>query len=164
MLVSARLRSPEAGMLLLATLLSATGIMVYALDRGGTVYFLPDWTAGSTGPAIFGLLADNLPTFLHPLVLILVTVAVLRPWRRLLPVICAAWFIIECLFEVGQMAPFDSRIAAAVPPWFDSVPVLQITADYFTHGTYDPLDILSIGLGTVIAYPIACIFLRGELR
>jgi hypothetical protein len=78
MLVSARLRNPEAGMLLLATLLSATGIMVYSLDRGGTVDFLPDWTARSTGPAILGPLGYNLPTFLHPLILILVTAVILR--------------------------------------------------------------------------------------
>ena len=162
MLVPTRQHRPEIGMLFLATLLLATGIMVYALDRAGAVYFLPDWTAAPTGTAIFGPLGDHLPTFLHPLVFILITAAVFRPWLRLLPAICAAWFAIECLFELGQMAPFDSRIAAAVPSWFDSVPVLRITADYFTRGTYDPLDILSIGLGTVIAYPIVRTFLRGE--
>lgn len=162
MLVPARQHRPEIRMLFLATLLLATGIMVYALDRAGAVYFLPGWTAAPTGTAIFGPLGDHLPTFLHPLIFILITAAVLRPWLRLLPAICAAWFAIECLFELGQMAPFDARIAAAVPSWFDSVPVLRITADYFTRGTYDPLDILSIGLGTVIAYPIIRAFLRGE--
>ena len=79
MLVSARLRNPEAGMRLLATLPSATGITVYALDRGGTVNFLPDWTARSTGPAILGSFGDNLPTFLHPLIFIMVIAAILRP-------------------------------------------------------------------------------------
>ena len=155
MLVPTRQRGPEIKMLFLATLLLAIGIMVYALDRAGAVHFLPDWTAAPTG-------TDHLPTFLHPLVFILITAVVLRPWLRLLPAICATWFAIECLFELGQMAPFDSRIAAALPSWFDSVPVLRITADYFTRGTYDPLDILSIGLGTVIAYPIVRAFLRGE--
>lgn len=155
MLVPTRQRGPEIKMLFLATLLLATGIMVYALDRGGDVYFLPDWTAAPTGTTIFGPLGGHLPTFLHPLVFILITAAVLRPWPRLLPAICAAWFAIECLFELGQMV-------AAVPSWFDSVPMLRITADYFTRGTFDPLDILSIGLGTVIAYPIVRAFLRGE--
>lgn len=162
MLVPTRQHRPEIGMLFLATLLLATGIMVYALDRAGAVYFLSDWTTAPTGTAIFGPLGDHVPTFLHPLVFILITAAVLRPWPRLLPAICAAWFAIECLFELGQMAPFDAHIAAALPSWFDSVPVLRITADYFTRGTYDPLDILSIGLGTVIAYPIVRAFLRGE--
>jgi len=153
-LVSTEQRRPEVSLLLLATLLLASCILVYALDRGGAVYFLPDWAVGPNRPAIFGTLGDHLPTFLHPIAFILITAAVLRPWPRLLPAICAAWFVIECLFELGQMPPFDSRIAAAVPPWFDSTPILQIAADYFTRGTYDPLDVLSIGLGTVIAYPI----------
>ena len=164
MLVRARQRKPEVRALVLATLLLATGVLLYALDRGGDVYFLPGWNAGPTAPTIFGPLGDQLPTFLHPLVFILITAAILRPWPRLLPAICAAWFAIDCLFELGQMPPFDGRIAAIVPSWFDSVPVLQVTADYFTLGTYDPLDILSIGLGTVIAYPIVRILLRGEKR
>ncbi len=155
-------RRSEVSLLALALLLLTTGIMVYTIDRGGAAYFLPDWAAGHTGPAIFGPLGDYLPTFVHPLAFILITAAILRPWPRLLPAICATWFVIECLFEVAQMAPFDSRIAAAVPSWFDGVPVLRISADYFTRGTYDPLDILSIGLGTVMAYPIARIFLRGD--
>jgi len=99
---------------------------------------------------------------LHTLVFILITAAVLRPWPRLIPGICAAWFVIECLFELGQMAPFDGRIAAAVPSWFESVPVLQITADYFIRGTFDALDIVSITLGAVIAYPLVRIYLQGD--
>jgi hypothetical protein len=145
---------------MLAALLLATGIAVYALDRGGAVYFLVGWTAASAETSIFGPLGDHLPTFLHTLVFILVTAAVLRPWPRLIPEICAVWLVIECLFELGQMAPFDGRIAAAVPSWFESVPVLQITADYFIRGTFDPLDILSIGLGAVIAYPLVHMCLK----
>ena len=162
MLMPARQCRPEVGMLLLATLLLATGILVYALDRGGAVYFLHGWTAAPAKTSIFVPLGDHLPTFLHTLVFILITAAVLRPWRRLIPGICAAWLVIECLFEFGQMAPFDSRIAAAVPSWFESVPVLQITADYFIHGTYDALDIVSIVLGAVIAYPLVRIYLQGD--
>ena len=154
MLVCTEQRRPEVSLLLLATLLLASCILLYALDRGGAVYFLPDWAAEPNRPDIFGTLGAHLPTFLHPFAFILITAAVLRPWPRLLPAICVAWFVVECLFELGQMSPFDSRIAAAMPSWFDSVPILQIAADYFTRGTYDSLDVLSIGLGTVIAYPI----------
>jgi len=137
--------------------------MVYALDRGA-VEFLPHWATGHTGSGIFGSLGDHLPTFVHPLAFILITTAVLRPQPRLLPATCATWFGIECLFEVGQLAPLDGRIAAAVPAWFDSVPVLEGTADYFIRGTYDPLDLLSIGIATVVAYPMIRIIQRGDLQ
>jgi len=156
-----KLSAPEVRALLLATFFLVAGIAVYALDRGGGVWFLAGWTAGSAAPPIFGPLGNQLPTLLHPLAFILITVAVLRPWPGLLPVICFAWFAIECMFEFGQMTPFDTRIAAAMSPWFDSMPTLQITADYFTRGTFDPLDIFSIGIGTAIAYLIARRILRG---
>jgi hypothetical protein len=149
-------------MLLLATLLLATGILVYALDRGGAVYFLHGWTATPAKTPVFGSLGDHLPTFLHTLVFILITAAILRPWPRLIPGICAAWLVIESLFELGQLAPFDGRIAALVPSWFESVPVLQITADYFIRGTYDALDIVSIVLGAVVAYPLVRIYPQGD--
>ncbi len=154
--------APEVKALLLATILLLAGIVVYALDRGSGVYFLAGWSFAPAAPDFFGPLGDHLPTFLHPIIFILITAAVLRPWPRLLPAICAAWLAVDCLFELCQRAPLSGGIAAAVPPWFDSVPVLQITADYFTQGTFDPLDILSIGIGTVIAYPIARSLLQGE--
>lgn len=141
-------------MLFLAALLSAIGVAVYALDRGGSVHFLAGW---SNAPAIpvFGPLAAFLPTFLHTLVFILITAVILRPWPRTLPATCCAWFLFECLFEVGQMEPIDGYIAGAVPR-------LRVITSYFTQGTYDPLDVLSIGVGAVIAYLVARMVLRGD--
>lgn len=162
MLVPARQRRPEVGMLLLATLLLAIGVLVYVLDRGGTVYFLHTWTATLTASGVFGPLGNHLPTFLHTLAFILITAAILRPWPRQLPAICATWFVIECLFELGQIASISGQLAAAVPAWFDRLPVLETTASYFIRGTYDPLDILSIALGAVIAYPLVHLCLQGD--
>ncbi len=149
-------------MLSLAILLVATGIAVYVLDRGGAVYFLAGWTTVAAQASVFGALGNHLPTFLHTLIFILITAAVLRPWPRLLPAICATWIIIECLFEFGQMAPFDDYVAAIVPAWFEALPVLRITTDYFTRGTYDALDILSIVLGAAIAFPLVRMYFRGD--
>ena len=151
-------------MFLLAAILLATGVLVYALDRGGAVYFLSGWTEGTLSAMTLGSLGDQLPTFLHTLAFILVTVAILRPWPRLLLPICAAWFGVECLFEFGQLTPFDERIAALVPAWFDGVPVLEATRDYFIRGTFDALDVLSIALGAMFAYPLVRIFLQGDTK
>ena len=164
MLMPGNQSAPEGKALLMATFLLLAGIVVYALARGDAVYFLAGWPFGPVAPVVLGPLGNHLPTLLHPLVFILITAAILRPWPRLLPAICVTWFAVECLFELCQSAPLDSRIAAAVPPWFDSVPVLQNTADYFTRGTFDPLDILSIGIGAAIAYPVARRLLQGEER
>ena len=154
--------APEVRALLLATLFLVAGIAVYVVDRGPAVFFLAAWPFEPAAPALLGPLGDHLPTLLHPLVFILITAAVLRPWPSTLPLICAAWFTIECLFELGQMTPFDTHIAAAMSPWLDSAPTIQIAVDYFTRGTFDPLDILSIAIGTVVAYLLARSFLQGE--
>ena len=163
MLMPGKQSAPEVKALFLATLFLVAGIVVYVLDRGSSAHFLTAWSFGPAAPSILGPLGNHLPTLLHPPVFILITAAILRPWPRTLPAICAAWFTIECLFEIGQMTPFDSRIAAAMSPWLDSAPIVQITADYFTHGTFDLLDILSIAIGTVVAYRLARrVFLQGE--
>jgi hypothetical protein len=162
--VSGRKASPEIRLVLLALILLVAGALVYVFDRGGTVYFLPAWMAGHSQITVFGATADYLPTFVHTLAFILITAAILRPWPQLLPATCAGWFGVECLFEIGQMAPFDGHIAAALPAWFESFPVLDITAVYFLDGTHDPLDIVSIGLGSLVAYLLVRNIQWGEGR
>ena len=88
-------------MLFLAAILSAVGVVVYALDRGGSVHFLAGWW-DLPAVSVFGPLAGLLPTFLHTLVFIIITAAILRPWPRTLPATCCTWFLFECLFEVAR--------------------------------------------------------------
>ncbi len=142
-------------MLWIAALLLGVGVLVYALDRTGGTYFLPAWLVRNNGPSVFGAVGAHLPTFVHSFAFVLITAAVLRPWPRLLPGICVAWFVIECAFEIGQWEPLGARIAAGVPAWFDGLPVLEATGAYFSRGTFDPLDIFSIGLGVIGAYAVA---------
>ena len=154
----------EATLLFLAALLLVVGVIVYAVDRGGAAYFLNGWISSHGGVDLFGPLGNHLPTFIHSLAMILVVAAVLRPWPKLLPAIVVGWFAIECLFEVAQISPLDAHVAAVLPAWFDDVPVLEATASYFINGTYDPLDVFSIGLGAAAAYWIVRTIERGELR
>jgi len=143
---------PEVRLFWLATLFLTVGIIVYAVDRGGAAYFLPDWLATNGEISIFGAVGERLPTFVHTLAFILITVAVLRPWPKRVPAICAAWFALECMFEIGQHEALGQRIADAIPGWVDGIPMLEATPIYFASGTFDWLDILSIGLGAVTAY------------
>jgi hypothetical protein len=55
----------------------SVGTLVYALDRGGTAYFLPAWLIRDAGPAVFGALGAHLPTFIHPFAFVLITAAAL---------------------------------------------------------------------------------------
>lgn len=145
--------APEARLLLLATAFLCLGVLVYALDRGDPAYFLPQWL--SAGPVLeTGLLGDSLPAFTHTLAMILVTAAVLWPWPGSLPANCAGWMAVEWVFEVGQASPIDQGIAAALPGWFEQVPLLDAAGDYFLSGTFDLLDLLASLLGAFLAYLI----------
>ena len=148
----AQYRRGEASLLWIAAFMLFVGILVYAFDRAGTAYFLPTWLAREAGPAVFGALGAHLPTFIHPFAFVLITAVALRPWPRLLPAICVWWFALECAFEFGQWAPLGERIAALTPAWFTDLPVLEAVPAYFARGTFDPLDILSIGLGVIGGY------------
>lgn len=151
----------ESALLLLAALLLVAGVIVYAVDRGGAAYFLNGWASSQRIAGLFGPVGNHFPTFVHSMAMVLVTAVVLRPWVTLLPAIAIGWFTVECLFEIGQVSPLDARIAAALPEWFDHVPVLEASADYFMSGTYDPLDVVSIGLGVAAAYWIVRKIERG---
>jgi hypothetical protein len=135
------------------TVLSA-GVFVYLLDRpSSSVYFVPDsWSIADRETAIFGTLGRYLPTFAHTFAFILFTTAVLSPLRKAGLEICAAWVIIESLFEIAQSDVISTKIAANVPAWFSDWPLLDNVADYFVAGHFDPLDLVSIIIAGVAAY------------
>lgn len=151
----------EATLLFLAALLLVIGVIVYAVDRGGAAYFLAGWTGNRGEAELFGPIGNHLPTFVHTLAMILVFAAALRPRVDLLPAIAIGWFALESLFELCQASPLDTRIAAILPAWFESVPVLEASGYYFTNGTFDPLDLVSIGLGAAAGYWIVRSIERG---
>lgn len=151
---------------LLALAISALciGILLYAFDRQAEhVYFLPGWlSANNAHGGLFGLLGNYLPTFIHVYAFILLTVVVAAPSGiRMLP-ICLLWFGIDSLFEIGQLDSIAQWLAEHMPGWFDGIPFLENSADYFLHGTFDVLDLLSIAAGTLAACLTCLFFLKGS--
>jgi len=43
------------------------------------------------------------------------------------------------------------QIVDLVPHWFDGVPFLEASGDYFINGSFDPLDILAAPFGASVA-------------
>lgn len=132
----------------------STGALFYAFARPHShVYFLPEWLPSNHLPhGLFGGLGEHLPTFLHVYAFILLTVVVTTPsFGKLLPV-CLAWFTLDSLLETAQARPLAQWIAAHSPDWFNNIPFLGNTRNYFLSGTFDRLDLLSIALGAIAAY------------
>ena len=160
-----QLRQPATLSLIMAVVAMVLGIVVYLLDRQAeSVYFMSDWMAlGDGHGSAFGLVGQHLPTFVHVYTFILLTMALVVPGERyrqyLLPV-CLGWFLVDSLFEISQLDFIARHIANWVPDWFSNIPFLENTASYFIFGTFDVLDLVSIGLGTLAAYVTIQIILK----
>jgi hypothetical protein len=130
------------------------GVLVYVFDRQAElVYFLPGWLSLHTqAGSIFGSIGDYLPTFIHVYAFILLTVIVAVPAITKLIPVCLTWFTLDTLFEVAQIDAIARWIAMHTPSWFNGIPFLENTADYFLMGTFHVFDLASIAIGTLAAY------------
>ena len=141
----------------LAVVALSLGVFVYLLDRQPeNVYFIPQWLANAvTGDSFLGTLGNFVPTFVHVYAFILLTMAIIFPvqqFRHYLVPVCMFWFLVDSIFEIAQLDAIAKFIARNTPHWFDGIPFLENTANYFLAGTFDVLDIVSIGVGALAAY------------
>jgi hypothetical protein len=132
------LQSIEARLCLTAAVALAAGTLIYVYARGAP---LPT--------ATLALWLGSLPTLLHTAAFTLLSLAVVAPWPRLLPAVCAAWLAIECAFEALQ----SPTIAGAMH--LSTLASHSSLLHAYLHGTFDPLDLLAAGAGALLAGWIA---------
>jgi hypothetical protein len=77
-------------------------------------------------------------------------------YRRGAATICAAWFLLEAAFEIGQNSDVSAWLTPRLPAWFDHVWLLANARNYFARGTFDPLDLAAGAAGATLAYFIIC--------
>jgi hypothetical protein len=154
----------QGELFVVATGALGVGVLVYVFDRQAEfVYFLPDWLSLHTqAGSIFGSIGDYLPTFIHVYAFILLTVIVAVPAITKLIPVCLAWFTLDTLFEVAQIDAIARWIAMHTPSWFNGIPFLENTADYFLMGTFHAYDLASIAMGTLAAY-LTVVFLTRRI-
>jgi len=80
----------------------------------------------------------------------LITAGLFHCQKRGCIIICVCWFLVDCAFELGQ--EFSSILLKIIPNWFEGIPFLENTENYFLHGTFDFVDLTAIAIGTIIAY------------
>lgn len=131
------------------------GILVYLIDRpSGHTYFLNrlpfpipfDFNA----PGILGRAGSVLPDFIHVFSFSLITAGILGSEKKGAFYSCLFWFVVNALFETGQK--FGRTISPFVPRWFDGIPYIENTKNYFTRGTFDWLDLLAMLAGALSAW------------
>ena len=131
------------------------GFLLYVIDRPPDQTYLL-FRLGLTSslyrvvPPLFGHLGGNLPAFLHVFAFILITGGILACGRNGSLIVALCWFATDAAFELGQK--FPAWTERFIPGWFDSIPVLEISRNYFQAGTFDSLDVLAVGMGAAAAY------------
>jgi len=159
------IRRAEVTQWFAAVVVFGLGASVYLFDRHGSdIYFIPAWWDFANGtPALFGYLGQNIPSFAHTFCFILLISALLTPWRVAPLTVCLGWCVTEAALELAQIAPIAGGIAARLPAWFSDWPILANVPGYFSLGRFDPLDLVSIGLGGVAAY-LTILFINRSAR
>ncbi len=139
------------------------GTMVYVVDRPWeqTIFVPGDLSLFPLTPSVFGVTGHSLPTFAHVFAFSLLTIALVGGAKRAAITVCLGWCLVEAAFELGQHLAL--ALATAMPPWFAGLPMLNKSASYFLHGTFDPLDILAIALGALAAYFVIQRTTRGRV-
>ena len=135
------------------------GTMVYFISRSPEdVYFVHRFSfilklhkmIHGAAPDFFGSLGPWLPEFVHVFSFILLTAGIVACGKRGYVIICAGWFLIDALFELGQK--YSSQVIKIIPSWFSHIPILESTEGFFRKGTFDMKDMIAILAGTIAAY------------
>ena len=131
------------------------GTLVYLIDRSpDQTYFVyksfVNISLHNTLPNLFGIIGNSLPSFVHVFCFILLTAGFLQCQKRGCIIICASWFLIDFIFELGQK--FKTFSSSIVPDWFSGIPFLENSKNYFLLGTFDYSDLTAIAIGTILAY------------
>ena len=97
-------------------------------------------------------MGNRLPAFLHVLAFSLITASFFARSRPAYAVICGGWFLIDSGFELGQK--YKDQASRWIFDFFDRLPFLEGTRNYFLHGTFDIFDILAYAAGAATAFLI----------
>jgi hypothetical protein len=148
------------GQLLIGLSVLLFGMLFYYFSRSAEhTYFLKILSVNPQThkflSPVFVTLANSLPTFIHVFAFSLMMAAFVASQKGGYAIVCLAWFIIDVFFELGQ--GFGDIIIPIIPGWFSNYLFLENAGDYFLHGRFDYLDLLSIALGALSAYMLLII-------
>jgi hypothetical protein len=131
------------------------GLTVYLVDRPPEqTYFIYKIDSAISlhhvFPTLFGPLGKILPAFVHVFSFALLTAGILACNKRGCVVACIVWLSVDVAFELGQK--FGVWSSSLMRSWFEGIPLLENTANYFILGSFDVMDLAAIAAGSLVAY------------
>ena len=119
------------------------GIYLYYFERNGFLIF--DSVQSLKILDIFGPIGNNLPSFLHSFSFSLLTVLIIGFKKKWIIYSSVFWFIIELIFELGQMQIIANKLIALglTPNGF--------LGRFFYYGKFDIMDVLASFIGVILS-------------
>lgn len=154
-------RELDWNLIAIALIALSIGIALYLIDRPAShIYFIPASLVHHhrDGGLLFGTFGYYLPTFVHVFAFCLLTAGIIGKNRKYALFICLFWLFIDGIFEIAQYPAIARLIADYIPAWFDGIPFLENTKNYFLQGRFDVWDMASIITGAVLAYLLILLF------
>jgi hypothetical protein len=141
--------------LFIGLLVLCMGAMVYMTLRSPdhvyfTKYFGIHQVLFEVRSPILKFIGYRLPAFAHVFAFILITASFFKYSRKAYLVICAGWFLIDFIFELGQK--YKTFALSLEFDFFKKIDFLEGWRNYFLLGTFDILDIAAYALGAAMAY------------
>ena len=129
------------------------GTMEYLVSRPiGSTHFLLQYKSVQIFfhqmPSLYGKLGMFAPEYFHSLSFSLLSAALIFSNKSKV-MLCIVWFIIDEMFEFGQM--FGSELVEHLPQSFVTLPILEDFVEFLVYGTFDIYDSVAIGLGSLTA-------------
>lgn len=131
------------------------GLVFYLIARPpGQLYIFGSCTIpisfSSALPRPITIIADSFPAFIHVFAFSLLTAAFLPISRKRGLFICVSWYLVNCIFELGQK--YKELSSSLVPNFFADIPFLDNARNFFLNGTFDSFDFLAFIFGGLAAY------------
>jgi len=102
-----------------------------------------------------GVIWNSFPSFVHVFSFSMITASLIKDSKFMYFIVCTIWLIINCIFELSQK--YKAFALGITPSWFESIPFLENTKNFFLNGTFDVMDIFSIFAGAITAFYVLTI-------
>ena len=141
------------------------GLLVYLVDRPpDQTYFVYNSSINvslyNILPNLFGLIGNNLPAFIHVFSFILITAGLLS---------CGKKETHHHLLELAHRRLFlrvgpkiQHVILQNYPDWFEKIPFLEKSKNYFLQRTFDFFDLAAITPADLIGYFVLLVTMKKE--
>jgi hypothetical protein len=149
--------------ILIGLMILLLGTSIYLTDRSpDQIYFVYkspiEISLHNSFPNLFGIIGNSLPSFVHVLSFILITAGILSSKKKGSLFVCASWFLIDVIFELGQK--YYSLVLKIIPDWFSGIPFFENTKSYFSRGTFDAMDLVAVLIGSLTGYFILILTIK----